>query len=64
MNDKGKNMRTIENKFIRLFVALIIPILIILYCYAITEYPLVAGVTIVILSISTLTYIIYKFLTP
>lgn len=64
MNDKGKNMRTIENKFIRLLVSLIIPILVILYCYAITEYPLVAGIITVVLSISTLTYIIYKFLTP
>ena len=57
-------MKTIDNRFIRLLAALIIPIFVILYCFAVTEYPLVAGIASIVLSISTLTYIIYKFLTP
>ena len=57
-------MRTIENKFIRLLVALIAPIVVIGYAYLITEYPIIAGITTVILSLIALTYVIYKFLTP
>ena len=57
-------MRTIENKFIRLLVALIAPIAVIGYCFLMTEYPIIAGATTVILSLIALTYVIYKFLTP
>ncbi len=57
-------MRTIKNKFIRLLVALIIPSLVIAFGFVLTEYPIIAGITICILSLIVLTYIIYKFLTP
>jgi hypothetical protein len=57
-------MRTIENKFIRLLVALIIPSLVLGYGFLLTEYPIIAGAITVILSLIVLTYIIYKFLTP
>ena len=57
-------MRTIENKFIRLLVALIAPIVLIGYAYLMTEYPELASIVAAILSLIVLTYIIYYFLTP
>lgn len=57
-------MRTIENKFIRLLVALIAPIVLIGYAYLMTEYPELGSIVTAILSLIVLTYIIYYFLTP
>lgn len=57
-------MRTIENKLFRLLIALIIPIIVILFVFVITEYPLIASIITIALSLIVLTYILYKFLTP
>lgn len=57
-------MRTIENKFIRLLVALIAPIVVIGYAYLMTEYPELASIVAAILSMIVLTFIIYQFFTP